>query len=226
MVARKLKCRHDRLAGYSQAGDAILGGKRDQNIRKHGMDMEVQMAVDMVQVADEFQMQFDLRPAFGLERRAKPAIEEVTHPGKHRVVGEAARRVHYAAEFGRGKNTHTPARHDVQAHVEAQLLAGGIRCGIARRRRHYQARAAKHAVTMGADDTLIDFGRQPEIVPIDDYRFQLILGAFSMPAMTLAFPLLRLPQPRACANSSSDDTRRPRNFACNCATAQAPSLCS
>jgi len=60
MVAGQRERGDDRLAWSADAWHAIFDGKVEKNVGQHGMDVEIEMAVDMVQVADESQMKIDL----------------------------------------------------------------------------------------------------------------------------------------------------------------------
>src|SRR5712692_5318465 len=60
----------DWLARNADAGHAIFGGKVEQDIRQNRMHVEIEMAVDMIQVADEFQVKIDLCADFVAQTRA------------------------------------------------------------------------------------------------------------------------------------------------------------
>src|SRR5260370_34257014 len=78
MIARECKRREHRLARKADARDAILGSEIHQQIGDHRMSMKIQMAVEMIEAADQLQVKVDLCAAFVGEGRATAAAEEIT----------------------------------------------------------------------------------------------------------------------------------------------------
>src|SRR5271155_442009 len=136
------------------------------------MNVEIQMAIDMVEVADQLEMALDLRAQLVGHDRAQRTVEEISHAGGDGIVDKFARRVHRGAE-ARGVEHAAPAAYDrMQADVEVAIFArefGSVtRGGLG----HHQARAAQNPVAMRADDAGVDLGRQAEIVGVNDEALQ------------------------------------------------------
>ena len=66
-IARDRERRENRLRGKPDAWNLIFLRQLDEDIGERGMHMKIQMAVDVIQVSDQFQMQLDLRAAFGVQ---------------------------------------------------------------------------------------------------------------------------------------------------------------
>ena len=136
------------------------------------MDVEVQMAVDMVEVADQLEMALDLRAQLVGHRGAHRAVEEIAHPRADRIVDELARRVQRGAEPRRVEDTASLADDGMQPHVERGIVARQFGGGARSRLRDHQARAAQNPVAMRAHDAGVDLGRQAEVVGVNDQALQ------------------------------------------------------
>src|SRR5713101_3738366 len=134
----------DRLARNADAGHARFGGKVEKHVRQHGMDVEIEMAVDMIQVAGEFQMKVDLCADFVAQRRADLAVEKVAHSGNDRAFEETACRVDDAFELLEGQHASTAAYDEMKSDVESGIFARDGNRLIARGPRDHQARTAQH----------------------------------------------------------------------------------
>src|SRR5260370_42170225 len=117
MVASKRKRDDDRFARDADAWHAVFGGKVEQDIRQNRMHVEVEMAIDMVQVADELQMKFDLRADLVTQRSANRVVEEVAHPGNDLVFGEMTRRVDDPFELLKGQHTSSTAYDEMKSDI-------------------------------------------------------------------------------------------------------------
>ena len=95
---RSRERRHHALARQPDARHFVFDGEVNQNIGEQRMDVKVQMAVDMVEVADQLEMPLDLRAQLVGHRGAHRAVEEISHAGGDRTVDELARRAHCGAK--------------------------------------------------------------------------------------------------------------------------------
>ena len=185
VVLAEAQRRHHALAREANARHFVFDGKLDENIGEQRMDVEIQMAVDMIEVADEFEMTIDLRAQLVGHRCAERAIEEIAHAGADWAVDELARRAHRGTESRRVEDTASPANDGMQADVESRIVArdvsGGTCCGLG----DHQARAAENAVAMSAEDAGVDFGRQAEVVGVDNQALQTAAPRVSKPTATI-----------------------------------------
>jgi hypothetical protein len=160
------------LARKPDARHFVLDGKVDENIGEQRMNVEVQMAVDVVEIADELEVTLDLRAQFVGHRGTHRAIEVVAQTRSYGIVGELARRVHCRAESRSTEHAATEADDSMQTNVERGIVArqfgGGRRCGLG----DHQARATNDAVAMRTDDAGVHLGRETEVIGVDDKALQ------------------------------------------------------
>ena len=78
------------LARQPDTRHFVFDGEVNQDVGEERMDVEIQVAVDMVEIADQLQMQLDLSAAFVGNFGAQGAVEEIAHPAVHRIFDEAA----------------------------------------------------------------------------------------------------------------------------------------
>ncbi len=136
------------------------------------MHVEIQMAVNMVEVTDQLEMPLNLRAQLVGHGRAQRTIEEISHAGGDRIVDKFARLVHRGTE-ARGVEHAPPAAYDrMQADVEIAILAREFGSVTRGRLGNHQARTAQNPVAMRADDAGVDLGRQAEIVGVNDEALQ------------------------------------------------------
>jgi len=147
----------------------------DQDIGEQWMYVKIEMTVDVIQIADEFEMPLDLRAKFVGHFRAHRAVEEVTHPRENGIFQKMSGRSDRAVKMCRAENASTAAYNGVQANVERVILSRqfgrGFGCGLG----DHQAGAAQYSVAMGADNPGVDLGRESEVVGIDDQALQRII---------------------------------------------------
>src|SRR6266446_4250222 len=158
----------DRLARNADAWHAIFGGKVEQDIRQNRMHVEIEMAVDMIQVADEFQMKIDLCADFVAQTRADLAVEKVAHSGNDRAFEETARRVDDAFELLEGQHASTAAYGEMKSDVESGIFARDGNRLIARGARDHHARTAQHTLAISSNDARIYLARDAEVVAGDN----------------------------------------------------------
>ena len=158
----------DRLARNADAWHAILCGKVEKHVGQHGMDVEIEMAVDMIQVAGEFQMKIDLCADFVAQTGADLAVEKVAHSGNDRAFEETARRVDDAFELLEGQHASTAAYDEMKPDIESRIFTRQPCCLIARGPRDHQARTAQHTLAIGSNDARIYLARDAEVVAGDN----------------------------------------------------------
>src|SRR4029077_5001416 len=64
IVAPKPQRRDNTFAREANAWHFVLGGELDQNVGEQWMNVKIQMTVDVIQIADEFEMALDLGAKF------------------------------------------------------------------------------------------------------------------------------------------------------------------
>src|SRR5712692_3186823 len=121
VVASKSQRRHHTLAREAKTGNFVLDGKVDQNVGEQWMNMKIQMTVDMVEIAHQFEMPFDLCAKFGGHFGAHRSIEEVTHSGQHGIPDELPGRPDRAAKLRRVEHAPAPADGRMQADIERRI---------------------------------------------------------------------------------------------------------
>jgi len=139
------------------------------------MNVKIQMTVDMIQIADQFQMPLDLRAKFVGHFRAHRAVEEVTHPSHHGILDEVPGGIDRTAQMRRVEDASAAAYNGVQANVERGILARQFARVLSRGLGDHETRAAQYSVAMSADDAGVDLGRKSEVVGIDDQALQLTI---------------------------------------------------
>src|SRR5260370_16781238 len=122
VVAGQRERGDDRLARNADAWHAIFGGKVEQDIRQNRMHVEIEMAVDVIQVADEFQMKIDLCADFVAQTRADLAVEKVAHSDNDRAFEETARRVDDAFELLEGQHARPAAYDEMKPDIESRIF--------------------------------------------------------------------------------------------------------
>ena len=153
-----------RLPGKPHVRHSVLGCQIEQDIGEHGMDVKIEVPVDMIEIANQLQMSLYLGAQFVAQAAANPVIEEISHTGEDGIIGEARRRAGDAGEALRRQKAAAAANHGMKANVEARIVArsGGRFCACALG--HHQTGAAQHPVAVCADDTGVDLGREAEVV--------------------------------------------------------------
>lgn len=180
MIAGSCESRHQRLARKADEGDAILDGKSYEDIGEDRMNVEVEVAVDVIQVADEGKVAIDLRAELVGEARAQTATQKVADPPGGGIVCKSAARIDEATETVRRKDAVPLTHHSVQAYVESREIfgqRGGLLGGGAG---YHQRGRGDNAIAMGADDPRVCFGRHSEIIGVDDRSFHrraIVMGA-------------------------------------------------
>ena len=161
-----------RSRGSLMHGTLYSTARFNQNIGEQRMDVEIQMAVDMVEVADQLEMPLDLRAQLVGHRGAHRAVEEISHAGGDGTVDELARRAHRRAEPRGVEHAASAADDRMQADVELGIFAREFGGGARGRLRNHQARTAQNPVAMRAHDAGVDLGRQAEVVGVNDEALQ------------------------------------------------------
>src|SRR5208337_2366736 len=185
VIPAQTQRRQHALAREPEARHFVFDGEVNQNISEERMDVEIQVAVDMVEVADELEMALDLRAQFVGHRSAHRAIKKISHPRADGAVDELARRTHGGAESRGIEQTASAADDSMQADVERGIVArhfsGGARGGF----RDHQARTAQNSVAMRPHDAGIDLGRQAEVIGVDDQALQTATPRLSKNTSTI-----------------------------------------
>src|ERR1700722_16588937 len=158
IVLAQPKRRHHTFARKPDAWDFVFDSEVHQDIGEQWMYVEVQMAVDMIEIADQLEMALDLRAQFVGHRGADRAVEEISHPRTDRTLHELARRIHGSAEPRGSEHTASAADHRVQAHVERRIVAREFAGWQRSRLCNHQARTAQNPVAMRAHDPGVDLG--------------------------------------------------------------------
>ncbi len=108
-----------RLAWQPHARNPILGNQLDQDGGNHRMNMEIQMAIQVIEVTNQFEVGLDLRSHFISQVSPEAPIKKIPHPGEHRLLAKTPGLVDDAAQALRGKHTGAAADHQMQADVQA-----------------------------------------------------------------------------------------------------------
>ena len=149
--------------------NAELGGVGHQDAEHGRVQVQVQMAVDVVQ-----------RQAGGAE------LLETARGSPPQLLAQAAAGRNSGTRRRPGCRLNSPLRVDqagnllgrqggmaaqqgqVQAHAQPRILAGQRHRLLAGRLVHHQAGGGEDAFAMGADDRLVDGGGAAEVVGVDD----------------------------------------------------------
>jgi SAM-dependent methyltransferase len=170
MIAGQPHRGQQRLTRQPDAPNPILGGQFDHDSCNRRVHMEVQMAIQMIQTTNQFEMRFDLGAHLVAQATVNAPIKKVLQPGKHRLIRKTAAMVNDAMKAVRSKNARTAAHHQMQADVQIPMLSGKRRSLVARRTSHHQARRRKYTIAKATNHCRIDFARKAEIVGSDYQR--------------------------------------------------------
>src|ERR1700685_37576 len=91
MIARERERGEDRPPREPDASHAILDTQVDQDVGDNGMNVKVEMPIDMVEAADQFQVKLDLRTDFITQPGPKVTIEVVAHASTHGTFEKISR---------------------------------------------------------------------------------------------------------------------------------------
>ncbi len=132
------------------------------------MQMQMQMAVDMIERQTGGVKFLKLRMDFGAKLSAQAALEKVTEARGDRLIAEFAVRIDKAGDFFRRQRGLAAEQSQMQADAEFGILPrefyGLVKTGFV----HHQACGGQNAVAVRADDGFIDGWRQSEIVGVDN----------------------------------------------------------
>ena len=139
------------------------------------MQVQVQVAVDVVQGqaggAELLKLGVNLAP----QRLAQTALEEVAEPGARRVVAEFTSGVHQPGNCVGRQGRMAAQQGQMQPHAQRRVLAGEgdglLKGGFI----HHQAGGGENAFAVGADDGLVDGGGTAEVVGVDDQAARLCI---------------------------------------------------
>src|ERR1700683_2589773 len=99
MIARDTDSREHRFARQSDTRHFIFLRQFDHDIRERRVDMKIQMPINVIQISDQLQMQFDLRAAFRLQLLADARSEKISESVEHWIISELAERIHYGRDL-------------------------------------------------------------------------------------------------------------------------------
>jgi len=140
----------------------------DDDIGDRGVHMKIEMPIEVIEISDQLQVQFDLRATLGLQLFRNAGGEKIFHPAQHRVVAEAAKRVDHWRDLGGGQHA-TPHTHDeMQTDIEGGIFFRERRGLVASRLSYHQAGAGQDPFAMRANDAGVDLARISEVIAIDD----------------------------------------------------------
>ena len=110
------------VARESQALDAERRGVFHQNLKNRGMQMQVQMAVDMVKRQAGGAEFCKLRVNFRAQLFAQAALKKITKTGGDGIVAEPAARIGQTGDFSRRQGGFTAKQRQVQANAQPWVL--------------------------------------------------------------------------------------------------------
>ena len=163
---RRLRARQSRVSRRWRMPSFSASSIRILKIDR--MQMQMQMAVDVVERQTGGVEFFKLRVDFGAELFAQAALEKIIHAGADGRIAEFAARVDEAGNFFRRQRGMSHQQSEVQADAEPGIFPGEFHRFGAARFVHHQARGGQNAVAMGADDGFVDGMRTAKVVGVDD----------------------------------------------------------
>jgi len=156
------------VVGEAELADPELGGIGHEDVEDGGMEVEVEVAVDVVQFETGGVKLVELGVDFGAELVVEMAAEKVA-PARPRGVGlELLAVPGEAGNSGRGQEGASAGQGEVEADAEGGVGAGQSDSFGSAGFGDHEAGGGEDAVLMGADDGLIDGGGAAEIIGIDD----------------------------------------------------------
>ena len=132
------------------------------------MQMQMQMAVDVVERQAGGAESFKLRVDFRAQLFAQAAIEKITETDADGVVGKFAARVDQAGNFFRRQRGMSAQQSQMQADAEFWIFLCQLDRFVEARFVHHQAGGGQNAFAMRADDGFVDGMRTAEIVGVDN----------------------------------------------------------
>jgi hypothetical protein len=137
-----------------------------QDPEHHRVEMQVEVAVNMIQRKTSLAKLCELSPDFGAQLFVQTLPEEISQAGAHRVVAEAALGVNQAGNLLRRQGRVSQQQRQVQAHAE-EGVCPGERHGVGTGRFvDHQTGGGENALAMGLDDRGVDRGGAAEIISI------------------------------------------------------------
>jgi len=136
------------------------------------MNVYIEMAVDVVEVANQLQMRFDLRAAFVDQLLPQPAIEEITHTGVYRAVGKGGAGVDQPPKLVRIEHAAALAHHQMQSDIEVRTVLGQGGGLLAPRLGDHQAGAGQDSLAMASQYPRVGLRGGAEIVAVDNQMLQ------------------------------------------------------
>jgi hypothetical protein len=142
-----------------------------------GVEVEMQMAVHLVEGEAGGVKSFELGGDFGAELFAEVAVREITEPSAGGVGTEISFGINEARNAVVGQGGAAAKQGQVQADTESRILTGQFHGFSARRFVDHEAGGGEDAAAVGLDDRLINARRTPEIIGVNnqtaDWRLAL-----------------------------------------------------
>jgi len=132
------------------------------------MQMQVQMAINVVERQAGGVEPGKLRVDFRSQWFAQAAIEKITKTGADGIFRKFAPRVDEAGDFFRRQRGVPAQQCQMQADAELWIFVCQFNRFVARGLVHHQAGAGQNAFAMRADDGFIDGMRTAKIVRVDN----------------------------------------------------------
>ena len=163
---RRLRARQSRVSRRRRMPSVAASSIR--MLKDGRMQMQVQMAVDVVERQAGGAEFFKLRVDFRAELFAQVVFEKIAHADADRVIAEFTLRVDEAGNFFRRQGGIAAEQSQMQANAEPWIFPRQSDGFVAGGFIHHQAGGGQNAFAVRADDGFIDGMRQAEIVRVDD----------------------------------------------------------
>src|SRR5580658_3028443 len=156
------------IAGQTQVADAELVRIVHEDFENDGMQVQVEMAVDVVERQASGMEFLKLRMDFGAELFAQIVVKKISHSGADRAVGKFPTRVDEAG-YGFIKQGGVAVKErNMQANAEFWVFFGQpdgfVKTGFV----HHQACRCQNAFAMRAHNSYVDGRREAKVIGIDD----------------------------------------------------------
>ena len=132
------------------------------------MQVEVKMAVDVVQGETRGPEFFELGPDFALQLRAEAWPKKVAEARDNRVVAEVSCGIDQTWDFTGRQGRCGANQTEVQADAKARILSGQFDGFIGLRAVDHQAGRGEDAFAVRVDDGVVDGTGASEVVGVDD----------------------------------------------------------
>jgi hypothetical protein len=158
----------ERVEGQANTLDTELLSILHQEIKNHRVQVQVQVAVDVVEFESRSPESLKLGMHFATQLLAQTALKEISKTSAGGIVRKLPVGIDQARYFGCWQGGMTAEEGQVQPDAEAGVLPCQVDSLGTGGFVYHEAGGGQDAFSMSADDGPVNGGRSPKIVGVDD----------------------------------------------------------